>query len=187
MKKEIRVIGIDDAPFDKFDPLKKSVLVVGTIFRGGEFLDGLVSTKVEVDGDDATFNLIEMINKCKFKNLQAIFLDGITVAGFNFININALSEKTKLPVIVVIREKPDFNKLFKALEKLGMNRKIEILKKVSEPEKINDIYVQLANIEREKALELLKICSSRSGVPEAIRVAHIIASGVIDGESRGGA
>ena len=44
MKSQIRVIGIDDSPFDKNS--NKKVLVVGTIFRGGDFMDGLLSTKV---------------------------------------------------------------------------------------------------------------------------------------------
>ena len=78
LKKEIRVIGIDDSPFNKFK--KGKVLVVGTVFRGGLFLDGVLSTKVNIDGNDSTKKITEMINKCKFKpQLQCIFLDGIAV------------------------------------------------------------------------------------------------------------
>ncbi|MFC1648193.1 DUF99 family protein [Nanoarchaeota archaeon] len=186
MKKEIRVIGIDDSPFDKFDPVQRDVLVVGTVYRGGDFMDGLVSTSVEIDGEDATVNLIEMINNCKFKpQVQAIFLDGVSLAGFNIVNTKALSEKTGLPVIVVVREYPDFESIFQALEKLGMQKKIELIKQMPKPVKVNDIYAQFIGIDEEKGKELLKICSPRSFVPECIRVAHIIASGVVDGESRG--
>ena len=64
LKKEIRVIGIDDAPFEKFG--KGKVLVVGAVFRGGSWLDGILSTKVNIDGNNATKNITEMINKCKF-------------------------------------------------------------------------------------------------------------------------
>ena len=46
MKKEIRVLGIDDAPFE-FD--QKEVLVIGTFFRGGQSLDGVLSTYVQKD------------------------------------------------------------------------------------------------------------------------------------------
>ena len=51
-KKEIRVIGIDDAPFRKFS--KGKVFVIGTVFRGGTLLDGILSTKVNVDGSNST-------------------------------------------------------------------------------------------------------------------------------------
>ena len=42
VKKEIRVIGIDDSPFKKFS--RQKILVIGTIFRGGNWLDGVLST-----------------------------------------------------------------------------------------------------------------------------------------------
>ena len=57
-KKEIRVIGIDDAPFNKFG--KGNVLVVGVVFRGGMWLDGVLSTKVKVDGTNSTKKLINL-------------------------------------------------------------------------------------------------------------------------------
>lgn len=105
LKKEIRVIGIDDAPH-KFRA-KGSILVVGTIFRGGNFLDGILSTKASIDGNNATSKITEMINKSKFKpQLRCIFLDGIAVGGFNIIDIVELNKKTKIPVIVIMRKKP---------------------------------------------------------------------------------
>lgn len=186
MKSQLRVLGIDDAPFDKFDPLQKYVLVVATVFRGGDFMDGLLSCKVEKDGEDATIRLIEMINDSKFKpQLQAIFLNGIAVAGFNVINPKSLYKETGIPVVVVIRDFPDYKKMFSALKGLGMEKKIDIIKAMPEPVKINDIYVQHVGINLEDTKKLLKIACSRANVPEALRVAHLIASGVIDGQSRG--
>ena len=84
MKPEIRILGIDDAPFDKFSD--KETYVIATVFRGGDFMDGLLTCKVKVDGNDSTKKLIEMINSSKFKiQFRAILLDGIAVAGFNVI------------------------------------------------------------------------------------------------------
>ena len=192
MKKELRVVGIEDAPFDKFDPLQKYVLVVGTLFRGGEFMDGLLSCHVEKDGEDATVKLIEMINDSKFKKqIQAIFLKGIAVAGFNVINPQALSKETGVPVIVVIRDYPDYKKIYSALKGIGMDKKIDIIKKMPKPVKLKlagdkgDIYVQHVGINLEDTKELLRITCTHSNVPEAIRVAHLIASGISDGQSRG--
>ncbi|MBN2053148.1 DUF99 family protein [Candidatus Woesearchaeota archaeon] len=186
MKRELRVIGIDDAPFDKFDPLQKYVLVVGTIFRGGSFMDGMLSCRVEKDGEDATLKIIEMINGCKFKpQLQAIFLDGVAVAGFNVINPYSLHKATSIPVIIVIRDFPDYKKIFSALEKLGMQKKIDIIQKIPKPIKINDVYVQNIGISKEETKKLLRICCTHSNLPEAIRVAHLVASGVSEGESKG--
>ena len=116
IKKEIRVIGIDDSPFNKFKD--KKILVVGVVMRGGLFVDGVLSTKVKVDGSDATDKITKMINKCKFKpQLQCIFLNGIAVAGFNVIDVKKLNKKTKIPVVVVIRDNPDIANIKKTLIK----------------------------------------------------------------------
>ncbi len=183
-KKEARFLGIDDAPFDKF--VDKEVLVVGTVFRGGDWMDGVLSTKARVDGNDATTKLIEMINKTKFKPmLQAIFLDGIALGGFNIIDINKLHKKTKLPVIIVIRDYPDFTKIISALTKLNMKSKIKLLKKAGKPLKAGNIYIQCLGVSLQKAQDIVKRTATRSFLPEPIRIAHIIAAGISRGESKG--
>jgi hypothetical protein len=151
-------------------------------------MDGLLSCYVEKDGEDATGRIIEMIKDSKFKpQIQAIFLDGIAVAGFNVINPEVIYKEIKIPVVVIIREYPDYKKMFDALEKLGMKKKIDIIKNMPNPVKIDDldIYVQHIGMGLEDTKELLGIACSRANVPEAIRVAHLIASGVADGQSRG--
>ena len=183
-KNEIRVIGIDDNPFNKFKDLK--ALVVGVVMRGGSWVDGILSAKVDVDGDDSTKNIAGMINGCKFKpQLQCIFLDGIAVAGFNVIDVKELSRKTKLPVIVIIRRNPDIENIKKTLIKIAQKQKIKLIEKAGEITKIENIFVQLAGIDLEHARKILKVVCTRSFVPEPVRLAHLIASGISLGESRG--
>ena len=186
MKKEVRILGIDDGPFDKFK--KGKVLVVGTIFRGGSFLDGIISTKVTVDGSNATKKLIALVNKTKHKpQLQYIILDGIALGGFNVIDIEALHKKTSLPVIVVIRRMPDIQKITETLKKINQESKIALIKKAGQVYPVHKIFVQLKGLSIPEAEEVLKISCTRSMLPEPIRVAHIIASGIVTGESKGNA
>lgn len=183
-KRQARLIGIDDAPFDKFKSRK--TFLVGTIYRGGDFMDGLVSTDVIVDGTDATRKMIAMINHSKFKpQLQCILLKGIAVGGFNVIDVKELSEKTKLSVLIVVRDYPNFNKIFSALRKLGMEEKIRLIQQAGELHKVGKIWVQLTNLSLEKAKKILEIACTHSHIPEPIRIAHIIAAGIAKGESRG--
>ena len=183
MKKEIRVIGIDDSPF-KFK--KGNTLVIGTIFRGGNFMDGVLTTKVKVDGDNSTSKLIKMINDCKFKpQLQCILLDGIALGGFNVIDIHKLNKKTKIPVVVVIRVMPDIEKIKKTLTHIDKKDKIKLIEKAGHVYKIDRIYCQIAGLSIERAKSILKITSTHSLIPEPIRIAHLIASGVAFGESKG--
>ncbi len=184
VKKEIRVVGIDDAPFDKFNDSK--VLVVGVVMRGGSWIDGILSTKVNVDGNNSTKKIAEMINKCKFKpQLQCIFLDGIAVAGFNVVDVKELNKKTKLPVIVVIRRMPDIKTIKETLIKINQKQKIKLIEKAGEVIKLDNIFVQLTGIDFEEAKQILKIVCTRSLIPEPLRLAHLIASGVTVGESKG--
>ena len=186
MKKEIRIVGIDDASFDKFKD--RETLVIGTFFRGGNFLDGILSTKIKVDGSDATAKIAKLINRSKFKpQLQAIFLNGIAVGGFNVIDVKKLSKKTRLPVIVVIRKYPDFKKIFNALKNLKMHSKIRLIEQAGKPIKIGKVYVQLTNITEERARRMLEITCTHSYIPEPIRVAHLIGQGISMGESKGNA
>jgi uncharacterized protein len=186
LKKELRVVGFDDAPFDKFDSSERDVLVVGSVFRGGDFLDGLVSCFVEKDGEDSTTKLINTINNCKFKpQLQAIFLDGIAFGGFNVVNILSLNKLTGIPVVVVVRDRPDLLKIYSVLEKLGMHKKAELIKKFPELVKANNIFIQCAGISVDDAKKLLRICCTHSNLPEALRASHLIASGISEGQSRG--
>ena len=184
VKKEIRVVGIDDSPFNKFNDSK--VLVVGVVMRGGSWVDGILSTKVNVDGNDSTKKIADMINKSKFKpQLQCIFLDGIAVAGFNVIDVKELSKKTKLPVIVVIRRMPDIKTIKETLIKINQKQKIKLIEKAGEVIKLDNIFVQINGINLEQARKILKIVCTRSLIPEPLRLAHLIASGVTVGESKG--
>jgi endonuclease V-like protein UPF0215 family len=183
-KREIRTLGIDDSPFKKFK--KGNILVIGTIFRGGTLLDGILTTKVAIDGNNSTKKLMHMINKSKFKpQLRCILLNGIALAGFNVIDIQQLNKKTKIPVIVVIRKYPNFKKIESTLKKINKHKKFKLIQKAGPVEKIDKIYIQRKGITLKKTKEILKLTCTRSLIPEPIRVAHLIAGGIITGESKG--
>ncbi|MFO8016556.1 MAG: DUF99 family protein [Candidatus Woesearchaeota archaeon] len=186
MKKQIRIAGIDDAAFDKFSD--KKAKVIGAFFRGGDFIDGVISSEIDVDGTDSTRKISEMILKSRFRpQLQAIILDGIAVGGFNVVDINSLNRKTGIPVIVVIRRMPDLKRIHSTLEKLGMEKKTRLLEKAGKPVKIGRIYVQYAGIEEGEVKEIIGITCTHSYIPEPVRVAHLIGQGISMGESRGNA
>ncbi len=190
IKQEIRILGIDDAPFTPWT--KKKVMVIGTVFRGGNWLDGILRTYILVDGSDATDNITRMINNSRHKDqLRVIMLDGITFAGFNVVNIRELFEATEIPVVVIIRKFPRFEKIKKALKKFDdwERRWNSVLDagRVYKVENEEPIYIQAYGIDIEDAKEIVRISTTRSAIPEPIRVAHLIAAGVATGESKGNA
>ena len=184
MKEEIRILGIDDSPFDKVK--KGDNLVIGVLFRGGNFMDGIMTTKIKVDGDDSTDKIIRMVKNSKFKSqIRCIVLNGIAMGGFNVVDIHKLNKKTKIPVIVVIRDYPDFKKIFSALKKIKKESRIKLIKKAGDVIKAGKIYVQLAGLSLEQARQILKISCTHSYIPEPLRVAHLMAAGIAMGESKG--
>ncbi len=184
MKQQIRVLGIDDASYDR--NIHKKTFVIGTIFRGGDFLDGIITCEIRIDGKDATKNIADMINKSKFKvQLRAILLDGIAVGGFNVIDITELNRKTNIPVIVIMRGYPDIEKIKKALLKIGMKNKIKLIEKAGKIYSYEKIHFQFFGLAKEKAEKILELTCTHSDIPEPIRIAHLIGQGIVFGESKG--
>lgn len=184
LKSEIRLIGFDDASFDKFKD--KQTLLIGTIYRGGSFMDGVVSSLVDIDGDNATSVMVKLVNSCKFRpQLRCILLDGIAVGGFNVVDVQQLSKETRLPVLVVMRDYPDIKKIKAALTKLGMKDKIMLLENAGRIEKINKVHVQRVGLTQEQAQEILQISCTHAHIPEPLRIAHLIGQGIAMGESKG--
>jgi endonuclease V-like protein UPF0215 family len=184
IKPEIRVLGIDDGRF--ISRSKSQVLVVGVVFRGGFWLEGIMSTKIEEDGLNATEQISRMIiNSPHFKQLRVIMLNGITFGGFNVVDIQALNAKTGLPVIVVTQKKPCLSEVQAALKNLPHSEeRWHAILNAGELFTMNaklgkqQLYVEVAGINKEVAQKIISLTSTRSNIPEALRVAHLIASGI---------
>jgi uncharacterized protein len=190
IKREIRILGVDDGPFKPHG--QEKVLIIGTIFRAGIWLDGVLSTHIINDGSDATAKLVGMVNQSRHREqIGVIMLDGITFGGFNVVDIQQLFHKTEIPVIVIMRKKPNLLKIKKALQNFpNWEKRWKIVQKAGKIQKIHNkepVYIQTSGISGEDAEEIVKLATTRSAIPEPIRVAHIIASGVITGDSKGSA
>jgi endonuclease V-like protein UPF0215 family len=184
IKPEIRIVGIDDGFFLPHTSGKCEV--VGVVFRGGYWLDGVMHTWVEIDGMDATENIGDMIKKSPhFGQLRVIMLDGVTFAGFNVVDTCKLFEMTRLPVIAITREMPNFRSIQKALKNLefGSSR----LKAMGNQENVvrvftrkgeRAIFMQVTGFDLDLARNIVQNTSTRSNIPEPLRVAHLIASGL---------
>lgn len=187
IKDEIRIIAFDDGPFE-FKGEK--CILVGVIFRGGSFMDGLLKTDIEIDGSDAQEKIIKAVKGTRHKDIRLIMLDGITFGGFNTVDIKELYEQTALPVIVVNRKKPDFEKFKSALKNLPHSEQ-----RLQAVESAGQVYwvkldgkricFQCAGLNIKEAEKIIKLATIHSLIPEPLRVAHLIATGIILGESVG--
>ena len=133
-----------------------------------------------------TEKIITLINSTKFKpQIKCIMTDGIAFGGFNVIDIVEISKKTNLPVIIVMRDYPDIPKVKEILARLSMEHKIPLLEKAGEIIPVDNIHIQFSGLAKERAMEFVRLSSTRSQIPEPLRVAHLIGQGIVLGESRG--
>jgi uncharacterized protein len=188
MKHQIRILGIDDAPFTFSE---KYSTVIGVVMRGGEYLECVLRSQVTIDGTEATEACTQMVLGSRHHTqLKAILVDGVCLGGFNVVDIEMLSESTNLPVITITRDKPDFIKIKKALQKhfVGWKDRWTIIhrgKLQMIPTKHNPIYCKYYGLSLGEVKEIINISTIRGVIPEPIRVAHLIASGITRGESYG--
>ncbi len=182
IKPEIRVLGVDDG---KFVPhTEGAAIVIGVVFRGSCWVEGVMHTHVAIDGFDATEQLALMVNSSPHcKQLRLVMLNGITFAGFNVVDIKKLNLATNLPVIALTREKPDLEAIHKAVNILPKSD--ERWKMILEAGQIHElccrgkqIYMEIDGISLADAQDIVELTSIRSSFPEPLRVAHLIASGV---------
>lgn len=183
MKERFRVLGIDDG---YFKPRSKGcALIVGVLFRVDNRVEGIISTKVKIDGLDSTSKIISMVKKSKYREqARCIILGGINFAGFNFADIKKINSALKIPVIAVSRRNPRLEKIKKALSRFkDSEKRMKYIEKAGSIYKSENFFFQAAGISQQDAQIILKRCSHHSNLPEPLRLAHLIASGVTIGES----
>ncbi len=188
LKQKLRVIGIDDAPFEFEDD---DVLVVGSIVRAPNYLEGILSTRVKVDGLDATDKLIQMVSSSRFaEQPYMVMTDGAALGGFNLIDLEKLWEETGIPAVSISRDEPDFVKIKKAMKKHLPDWKKKFNKISSGniyklENEYKPIFIQVEGTDIQEAERIIKLFTIRGRIPEPIRMSHIVASGIVRGESKG--
>lgn len=179
------VIGFDDAPFDQGH--RGDVLIVGAVFAGGR-LEGVLTGKVRRDGANATRVLANLIRSSRFHaHLQAVLLQGIAFAGFNVVDIRGLHRELALPVMVISRRRPNLSTIRSALlnHVPGGARKWCLIEQAGPMEPAAGLFIQRIGISAADAQSLIRRLATHGNVPEPLRTAHLIAGGVVLGESTG--
>ncbi len=181
MKPHIRVLGIDDGPFT-FD--EERALFSGVLMRLPNYIEAVSLGSIAVDGGDSAEKIAEMVEGERWNGmLHAILIDGAALAGFNIVDIDALSDRTGVPAITVTSEKPDMESIKQALKAhfKEWQSRYEMLERretheISVSEGI--VYISFSGTDLKGAKEIVRKSIVRGLTPEAVRVAHIIARAV---------
>lgn len=188
MKAQARFLGVDDAPFG-FD--QEAVRLIGVVTRGADYVEGVLSSHCTVDGHDATERIVKMATGSRFApTLRCLFLNGVAVGGFNVVDLDALYEATRVPVVAVSRSEPDPPSMRDALAKHlnDWEARWTLLERMR-PEPVDNgphrVWVSFRGLKTRAVQDVLGKATVRGANPECVRLAHLIASGVETGESTG--
>jgi endonuclease V-like protein UPF0215 family len=178
--KNWRIAGIDDSFSGDFCCLVCCVMC-------GKTVEGFMYEEIAVDGLDSTEKIISMLRRSKFyRQLKVVFLDGITFGGFNVADIEKIHEKTGIPVVVIMNRMPNVEEFEEALKNFeDYEERLRIVRKAGEIRQAGEVYIQFYGLSYEEALRLMKMNTIHGKIPETLRLAHLVASAIVHGESRG--
>ena len=182
LKKQIRVIGFDDAPFEKASG--SPVKIAGVVCSDTRF-EGMLWGEVARDGTDAMEVIVKILQGSKFyEQVNLVLTDGIAFGGFNMIDLKELSIRLERPCIAVMRKHPDIEAVSHALMNFSdYQQRKQILVKAGKIYSHNNMYYQVYGCRADTAASILEKLTDRGYVPEALRLAHLIGAAVITGES----
>jgi endonuclease V-like protein UPF0215 family len=183
----LRSVGIDDGFFPpQYKELKLRTFLVGTLYHGRTPKDIKVES-VTVDGDDGTEKSIEILKR--FAGADIVFLDGVTVAGFNFVDPEMLLELAKA-VIVIYKFEPDLNKIENALRNHfpDWERRYGVILKAYKRSRLLETKWRAmriaafgdANLDPQAVVSYLQLVSP---IPEPLRTSDIVASSLSRNET----
>ncbi|MCP4763850.1 MAG: DUF99 family protein [archaeon] len=178
IKDGIQTVGIDDSIHNRGDLYTELFF----IFCRGTFIENIVHKRVEVDGLDSTKVILEVLKPLK-EQFRLITLHGITVGGFNLVDIEKIFNSLDKPIIAVTENKPEGNSMYEALKNLPQyEMRKKIFDKAGPIHSIqtqvgkNELFYHLKGIENSLAIKFLNKFAVRSRLPEQLLLAHKIAS-----------
>jgi endonuclease V-like protein UPF0215 family len=184
-KRFSNLIGFDDAPFVRNN--SGPVPIVGAVYAGLRF-DGVLIDRITRDGRDATETLVNMVSQSKFSgHAQLIMLQGVTMAGFNVVDVAQLHGQLGLPILAIARHRPDMTAIRETLltRISGGSEKWALIEQLGPMEPVGNVFVQRVGLSLDQTAATLERFAIHSHIPEPIRTAHLIAGALVEGQSRG--
>jgi endonuclease V-like protein UPF0215 family len=183
MRRKPRVLGIDDAPFEKGQ--EAPVPIVGVVMAGS-IVEGVAIGSFPVDGEDATRWMAGWIDGLRWRDsLQGIVLGGITIAGLGLVDLEELAGRVGAPVLAVTRRSGRPELLARALEVAGLSHRTALLDR-QPPARLTGggLWCAHAGATAAEADALLEAIVDTK-MPEPLRIAHLVGAALVLGQSRG--
>lgn len=170
LKKEVRILGLSATPREKKQPL-----VIGVVFRGNLWLDAILTCLLELNKHDHPSAISRAIVQSKqYSQLRAVILAREQLIPSENIQPTDLARAIRLPVICIIR-KPRSHPTTKQSKGSPEANRYDLL--------VNGHHVPVlgVGVSHKGAQEIFNVaCTPNRKIPEAVRVADLIAKQVHD-------
>lgn len=145
----------------------------------------MVWGEVQQDGFDATEIICKLLIGRKFlPQLHILLLDGIGFGGFNIVNLPELADRLQLPCVTLMRRQPDLVAVEEAMSNLpDFQQRQKLLQQAGLIYDYSPFFFQVNGEEPAVVAKVLQRLTDCGKVPEALRLAHLITSAVMTGES----
>jgi len=184
-----KCIGIDDGPFPPKFPNTPSHAPLVAVCLKGPHLYRVQTGWITVDGLDATDRAQALLEKLP---KAPILLSGVTFGGFNLIDPWKVQRRFRTPTIVVVGSRPNNNAVKRALvkhfpdwqERWKVIRSLGPLRSVHTMRDEPPVFYEAIGCSAVEAKQILVNNVWVSRVPEAVRVAGLVARGLFSETSR---
>lgn len=182
----IRVLGVDDGYF----PERRGRAPLLGILMRGTLVEGVLYREIQIDGTDVTEKLVDMVARSKYGGqAKAVMTSGTVFAGTNVLDMNAFFEEAGVPVIAVMRRPPS-SSFLRAMERSpNADFILSVIRRNPPPVPLKTkrgvLYVSFVGIGASDVKRVVEDYQIYSLLPEPVRLAHLFASAVGMGESRG--
>lgn len=181
-KPHLRVVGVDDGAFSREDP---TAPLVAVIVSSPSEVEGVAASRVAVGGTDGTERIETMLRESgHLEGIRAILVDGITVGGFNVLDLTRLHRTLDVPVLSVTRRRPDYARIRSALRTYFPKdwrqryRRVRAHALFAVPTGAAPVYAAAVGLSREDARRVLARTTVHGFWPEPLRLAHLVAHAI---------
>ena len=185
-KKAIRALGMAES----FRKSSEKAFLAGVVMRSDLIIDGFTINRSTISGDDATDSVTALYSSLGRQDINLIMIGGAIISMYNIINLNRVFEETGKPVLAVTyrpsegiedaikKHFPDnWESKLEAYRRLGPRREIRLKNGFK-------VFVRNIGMDDYDSRLILNKFTVFGRIPEPIRVARLLARGLISWEAK---
>ncbi len=176
-KPGIRALGVAES----FRQGQARSLLAGVVMRSDFVIDGVALGRTRVGGDDATSSIASLYRKLRRNDVNLIMVSGAILSLYNIVDVDALSARTRLPVIcLTYKETAGIEGSIRRHFPEGADAKLAAYRKLGRRTGVSlrtghRVFVRAAGVDKDRIGKVLDSFTLQGSIPEPVRVAKLLA------------